>query len=145
MTAAGGGGQQTPTGFLRVRFGLDDTHYADGLIPAAGLLKYFADCCSEIGIRMDGVDGYLAAYESAGFLKPVHAGDWIEIHASLVARGNRSRRIRVEARRCIEAKRLGDGLSGGILHDPPELVAEAVLVIVKPRADSASHASGSPQ
>lgn len=128
-----GSGDKQPRGFLRVRLGLHDTHYPNGLIPAATLLRLFADCASEVGIRMDGVDGYLAAYEKAEFLKPVYAGDYIEIRATLLGKGNRSRRTQIEARRCMEAKELGGGLSGGVFHEPPELVAHAVMIGVKPR------------
>jgi 3-aminobutyryl-CoA ammonia-lyase len=122
-----------PEGYLRIRLGLHDTHYPNGLIPAATLLRLFADCASEVGIRMDGVDGYLAAYEKAEFLKPVYAGDYIEIRAKLLSKGNRSRRTQLEAHRTMEAKELGGGLSGGIFHDPPELIARAVMVGVRPR------------
>jgi acyl-CoA hydrolase len=122
-----------PEGFLRVRLGLHDTHYRDGLIPAATILRLFADCSSELGIRTDGTDGYLAAYEKVEFLKPVYAGDYIEIRARRLSKGNRSRRTAVEARRAMQAKELGGGLSGGIFHDPPELVAHAIMVGVRPR------------
>jgi 3-aminobutyryl-CoA ammonia-lyase len=122
-----------PEGFLRIRFGLLDTHYHGGLIPAAIILRSFADCSSEIGLRMDGVDGYLAAYESADFLKPVYAGDYVEIRARVVSKGNRSRRVAIEAHRVVEGKESGGGLSRGVVHDPPELVARAVLVAVRPK------------
>jgi 3-aminobutyryl-CoA ammonia-lyase len=125
--------QKEPVGYLRIRLGLHDTHYPNGLIPAATLLRLFADCASEVGIRMDGVDGYLAAYEKAEFFKPVYAGDYLEIRAKLLSKGNRSRRTQLEAHRSMTARELGGGLSGGIFHDPPELVAQAIMVGVKPR------------
>ena len=124
---------QFPEGFLRIRFGLLDTHYSNGLIPAAIILKAFADCSSEIGLRVDGVDGYLAAYESADFLKPVYAGDYVEVRARLISKGNRSRRVAVEAHRVVEHQDAGKGLSGAIIHEPPELVAKAVMVSVRPK------------
>ena len=91
-----------PEGYLRIRLGLHDTHYPNGLIPAATILRLFADCASELGIRTDGTDGYLAAYEKAEFFKPVYAGDYIEIRAKRLSKGNRSRRSSLEARRCME-------------------------------------------
>ena len=120
-------------GYLRVRFGLHDTHYSGGLIPAATILRVFADCAAELGIRTDGVDGYLAAYEHAEFLKPVHAGDYVEFKASLQSKGNRSRRIAVAAYRYIEGRELDGDLGSGTLHDPPELVARATMVVVIPK------------
>jgi 3-aminobutyryl-CoA ammonia-lyase len=113
--------------------GLHDTHYPNGLIPAATILRLFADCAAELGTRMDGVDGYLAAYENAEFLMPVFAGDFLDIRARLLSAGNRSRRLGLEALRSMEHRDLGQGLSGGILHDPPQLVARAIMVTVKPK------------
>lgn len=118
---------------LRVRLGQDNTHYGGGLIPAAHILRLFADCTGEIGIRMDGVDGYLAAYELAEFFKPVYAGDYVEVIASLIHKGNRSRKLQIEARRAIRSKDLGDGLTGGEVLDEPELIAKAVMVAVVPK------------
>lgn len=120
-------------GYLRVRLGLHDTHYPNGLIPAATILRLFADCASELGIRTDGTDGYLAAYEKAEFFKPLYAGDYIEIRAKHLSKGNRSRRTALEARRCMQSKELGGGLSGGVFHDPPELIASAIMIGVRPR------------
>lgn len=122
-----------PEARLRIRLGLHDTHYPKGLIPAATILRLFADCASELGIRTDGVDGYLAAYEKAEFLKPLYAGDYLEITARHLSKGNRSRRMALEARRYMEARELGGGLSGGVFHDPPELIASAVMVGVVPK------------
>ncbi|MGD0187974.1 MAG: hotdog fold domain-containing protein [Roseiarcus sp.] len=132
------GDEKEPEGYLRIRLGLHDTHYGHGLIPAATILRLFADCASELGIRTDGTDGYLAAYEKAEFFKPVYAGDYIEIRARRLSKGNRSRRTAVEARRCMEYKELEGGLSGGIFHEPPELVAQAVMIGVRPRETSQS-------
>ena len=120
-------------GYLRIRLGLHDTHYPNGLIPAATIMRLFADCASELGIRYDGTDGYLAAYEKAEFFKPVYAGDYIEVRAKRLSKGNRSRRTAIEARRCMETKQLGAGLSGGIFHDPPQLIASAIMIGVRPR------------
>lgn len=124
-----------PSRTLRLRMGLHDTHYEGGLIPAATMLRLFADCSSELGIRMDGVDGYLAAYESAEFLQPVYAGDYVEITAELVKKGNRSRRISIVATRSVRAKVLANGLGGGEVVDPPEVVGRAILIAVVPKQE----------
>jgi 3-aminobutyryl-CoA ammonia-lyase len=121
-------------GRLRIRFGLHDTHYGGGLIPAATILRVFADCAAELGIRLDGVDGYLAAYEHADFLKPVHAGDYVEFKASLESKGNRSRRVAVTAHRYIEGQERDGDLASGIVHEPPELVARATMIVVIPKS-----------
>src|SRR5260370_2945301 len=74
-----GNDEKDHEGYLRLRLGLHDTHYPDGLIPAATILRLFADCASELGIRYDGTDGYLPAYEKTEFFKPLYAGDYVEI------------------------------------------------------------------
>lgn len=117
---------------FRLRMGLSDTHYADGLIPAASIMRLFADCASELGIRNDGIDGFLAAYENVEFLQPLYAGDYVEIRAELASVGNRSRRINVAAYRTVRSKVLENGLSGGTVLDPPELIAKALMVAVVP-------------
>jgi hypothetical protein len=33
----------------------------------------------------------------------------------------------------MESKELGGGLSSGVFHDPPELVAQAIMIAVRPR------------
>lgn len=118
---------------LRVRLGYLDTHYPNGLIPGATIGRLLADCASEVGIRMDGVDNYLGSWESVKFLKPVRAGDFIEVSAELESAGTRSRRIAVEARRSIRSIPLESGLSGGEVLDEPELVATGTMVTVVPR------------
>ena len=122
-----------PDATLRVRLGTKDTHYRGGLIPAATVMRLFADCTTEIGILDTGRAGLLAAYEKAEFFKPVYAGDYLEIRAKRLSKGNRSRRTSLEALRSMEAKELGGGLSGGVFHDPPELIASAIMVGVRPR------------
>ncbi len=122
-----------PVGYLRVRLGLHDTHHPNGLIPPSTVLRLFADCSSELGIQSDGTDGYLAAYERAEFFRPLFAGDYIALRARTVSKGTRSRRTALEAYRCLESKDLGAGLTGGHIPDPPELVACAVAIAVRPR------------
>jgi acyl-CoA hydrolase len=119
---------------LRVRLGTNDTHYAESLVPAATLLRLFADCSTEIGMREnDGREGLLAAYEGAEFLKPCRVGDYLEIHAKVLSRGNRSRRVEITAWRALQAPLHGENDNRWKICEPPELVAKAVLVSVTPR------------
>jgi acyl-CoA hydrolase len=118
---------------LRVRLGTADTHYGGYLIPAATIMRLFADCTTEIGIRDNGRPGLLAAYESATFLKPLYVGDYIEVQATVIARGRRSRRIGLEAWRLVAA--LPPGTAGDhLVLAEPELIARAVMVSVAPRS-----------
>jgi 3-aminobutyryl-CoA ammonia-lyase len=123
----------TPDATLRVRLGLKDTHYRGGLIPAATVMRLFADCTTEIGIQDNGRPGLLAAYENAEFLLPLRAGDYVEIRAKVVSRGRRSRRIALEAWRLVRAP-AGDAASRDYeLCEPPELAARAIMVSVAPK------------
>lgn len=116
---------------LRVRLGMQDTHYREYLVPAATILRLFGDCSTEIGLREnDGRTGMLAAYESAQFLLPCRVGDYLEITAEVISRGNRSKRVALTAYRHVAAPSV-DGEPSTIC-DPPELVARAVLVSVTP-------------
>jgi 3-aminobutyryl-CoA ammonia-lyase len=124
---------------LRVRLGTTDTHYRGNLIPAATVMRLFADCSTEIGIRDNGRAGMLAAYEGAEFLAPLRVGDYVEIRATVLSRGRRSRRVALEAWRLAAAPGEGAVSRDYTLYDPPELVARATMISVAPRpADSAA-------
>lgn len=120
---------------LRVRLGMLDTHYSEGLVPAATILRLFADCSTEIGLRENnGREGMLAAYEGAEFLLPCRAGDYLEIRATVLTRGNRSKRVQLEAFRTLRAPHGSENNSRWSVCEPPEIVARAVLVSVTPKA-----------
>jgi 3-aminobutyryl-CoA ammonia-lyase len=122
-----------PDATLRVRLGTKDTHYHRGLIPAATVMRLFADCTTEIGIRDNGRPGLLAAYENVEFLLPLRAGDYVEIRAAVLSRGRRSRRIALEARRLIRAPAEGAPSGDGALCEPHELVARGIMISVAPK------------
>ena len=46
---------EKPDGTLRVRLSVADSHYREHLIPAATILRLFADCSTEIGLRESGM------------------------------------------------------------------------------------------
>lgn len=126
---------EQPDATLRVRLGAQDTHYGEGLIPAATLLRLFADCSTEIGLRESGGrEGLLAAYEGAEFLHPCRVGDYIEIQAKILSRGKRSRRVGVVALRHVRAPE-HEAAVGRLWSfcEPPEIVARAIMVSVSPR------------
>lgn len=121
----------SPDGILRVRMGAQDTTYRSVIIPAARLMGYFADCITQINIEQDGVSSLLAAYEGAQFKKPVHIGDFLEFQGRLIGRGNRSRRFAMTAIRHIRAPGPGEPEKpAAVVIKPPEIVAEAVIVVV---------------
>ena len=113
---------------IRLRVGLEQAHYGGGLVDGAYVTKLFGDAATEVLIRSDGDEGLFRAYESLEFLKPVFAGDYLEVEARLAGRGRTSRRIELECRKVIRAT---GGSSAETLAEPL-VVARAVGICVVP-------------
>jgi 3-aminobutyryl-CoA ammonia-lyase len=73
-------------------------HYAGDLVDGAYSLGLFGDAATEVCIRTDGDEGLFAAYSDVQFLAPVRAGDVLEVTATVVRVGRRSREIEFTAR-----------------------------------------------
>jgi 3-aminobutyryl-CoA ammonia-lyase len=82
---------------LRVFMSQQDVHYAGGLVAGARMLELFGDAGTALLLENDGVEGLLAAYEEVRFLRPVFAGDLVEVRATLLSKGDTSRRLEFEA------------------------------------------------
>jgi 3-aminobutyryl-CoA ammonia-lyase len=72
-------------------------HYADNLVDGAYVLALFGDVATELSIRLDGDEGLFASYSDIQFLAPLRGGDVVEVTATLVRRGRRSREMQFEA------------------------------------------------
>jgi 3-aminobutyryl-CoA ammonia-lyase len=68
-----------------------EAHYAGNLVDGAWGLALFGDVATEMCIRTDGDEGLFASYSDVQFLAPVRAGDVVEVTATLVRVGTRSR------------------------------------------------------
>ena len=68
-------------------------HYAGNLVDGAYSLGLFGDVATEVCIRLDGDEGLFASYDDVQFQAPVQAGDVLEVTATVVRTGTRSRRI----------------------------------------------------
>src|ERR1700735_5222726 len=66
-------------------------HYGGNLVDGAYLLGLFGDVATEACIRTDGGEGLFASYSDVQFRAPVLAGDIIEVTATVVRSGRRSR------------------------------------------------------
>ena len=66
-------------------------HYAGNLVDGAYSLALFGDAATELCIRTDGDEGLFAGYAQVAFHAPVHAGDVVEVTATVVRVGTRSR------------------------------------------------------
>ena len=68
-------------------------HYAGNLVDGAYGLGLFGDVATELCIRSDGDEGLFASYSDVQFREPVRAGDCVEVTATLVRVGRRSRTV----------------------------------------------------
>lgn len=112
-------------------------HYAGDLVDGAYSLALFGDVATELCIRTDGDEGLFASYSEVQFLAPVRAGDCLEVSATLVRVGSRSREMDFEVR--VTARGAGDagrGASAADVLDPPVVATRARgTVVVPPAAD----------
>ena len=107
-------------------------HYGGNLVDGAYGLALFGDAGTELCIRCDGDEGLFAGYSSVEFLAPIQAGDVIEVTATLVRIGNRSRDVEFEAR--VVCRAAPDrGPSAADVLDPPILVTRAKGTVVVPQ------------
>ena len=111
-------------------------HYAGDLVDGAYVLGLFGDVATEVCIRTDGDEGLFASYDEVVFRAPVHAGDVVEVAATVDRVGNRSRRIAFEARVvCRSAGHVGaagSAPSQAVVLDPPVVAVTAVGTVVVP-------------
>jgi 3-aminobutyryl-CoA ammonia-lyase len=102
-------------------------HYAGNLVDGAYSLGLFGDVATEVCIRLDGDEGLFASYDDVQFKAPVQAGDVLEITATVVAMGTRSRRI--EFTSTVVCRGSG-GSSASVLDEPIVAVTATGTVVV---------------
>jgi 3-aminobutyryl-CoA ammonia-lyase len=73
-------------------------HYGGALVDGAYVLGLFGDAATELCMRTDGDEGLFAGYDVVDFRAPVHAGDVVEVTATVDRVGTRSRGVAFEAR-----------------------------------------------
>lgn len=118
---------------LRVRMSEHDAHYAGGLVDGARILQLMGDVATELLIRHDGDEGLLRAYETVEFLKPVFAGDFLEVYGEIVEVGNTSRKMKFEVYKVITNAQISEQPSACDVLEPPQLVVRASAVCVVPK------------
>jgi 3-aminobutyryl-CoA ammonia-lyase len=82
---------------LRVFMSQADVHYEGGLVAGARILELFGDAGTALVLAHDGLEGLLARYDEVEFLRPVYAGDTVDVSAVIESKGNTSRRMRFTA------------------------------------------------
>ena len=108
-----------------------DAHYGGNLVDGAYVLGLFGDVGTELSIRADGDEGLFASYSDVQFRAPVLAGDVIEVTATVIRVGRRSRGIAFGARVVCRADP-ERGPSASRVLDEPLLVVTAVGTVVVP-------------
>lgn len=106
-------------------------HYAGNLVDGAYSLAAFGDVATELCIRTDSDEGLFASYSDVQFLAPVRAGDCIEIQATLVRVGTRSREMTFEVR-VVTRSNPDRGESAADLLGQPIVATTAQGVVVVP-------------
>ncbi|MEV6343764.1 hotdog domain-containing protein [Actinoplanes sp. NPDC051851] len=105
-------------------------HYAGNLVDGAYSLGLFGDVATEVCIRLDGDEGLFASYDDVQFKAPVQAGDVLEVTATVVHMGTRSRRIAFTS--AVVCRGSG-GSSAEVLAEPIIAVTAVGTVVVPPR------------
>ena len=106
-------------------------HYGGNLVDGAYVLGLFGDVATEAAIRMDGDEGLFASYSDVQFRAPVLAGDVIEVTATVIRTGTRSRDLAFEARVLCRANP-GGGPSASVVLAEPLIAVTATGTIVVP-------------
>lgn len=106
-------------------------HYAGNLVDGAYSLAAFGDVATEMCIRTDGDEGLFASYSDVQFQAPVRAGDCIEIEATLVRVGLRSREMSFEVR-VVTRSNPAKGESAAVVLNEPVVATTARGVVVVP-------------
>jgi 3-aminobutyryl-CoA ammonia-lyase len=112
-------------------------HYAGNLVDGAYSLAAFGDVATEMCILTDGDEGLFASYSDVQFKAPVRAGDVIEISATLVRVGRRSREMDFEVR-VVGRGAPERGESSADVLDPALVAttARGVVVVPAPAVDA---------
>lgn len=106
-------------------------HYGGNLVDGAYVLGLFGDVATELAIRTDGDEGLLAGYSEVTFHEPVHAGDVVEVTATVTRVGRRSRDVEFAAH--VVCRAMPDrGASAASVVEPALRVVTARGVVVVP-------------
>jgi 3-aminobutyryl-CoA ammonia-lyase len=106
-------------------------HYAGNLVDGAYSLACFGDVATEVCIRTDGDEGLFASYSDVQFHAPVRAGDVLEITATVVRVGRRSRELELTVTVVCRGNP-GAGVSTAVVCDPAIIATTARGTVVVP-------------
>lgn len=112
-------------------------HYGGNLVDGAYVLGLFGDVATEVCIRTDSDEGLFAAYSEVAFHAAVRAGDVLEVSATVVRVGRRSRELDFVARVACRA-RPEVSASAAVVVQPPLVVVTARGTVVIPESHGVS-------
>lgn len=108
-----------------------DAHYAGNLVDGAYVLGLFGDVATELCIRTDEDEGLFASYSDVQFRSPVRAGDVVEVTATVVRVGRRSRTLSFTAA-VVARGRPDRSESAAAMLEEPLLATTATGTVVVP-------------
>ena len=106
-------------------------HYAGNLVEGAYVLALFGDVATEMMIRTDADEGLFASYSDVQFHSALRGGDVVEVSATLVRMGRRSREMRFEAHVTCRGAPDRGGNAADVLAEPL-LITSATGTVVAP-------------
>ena len=106
-------------------------HYAGNLVDGAYALELFGDVATEVCIRTDGDEGLFASYSDVQFRSPVRAGDVLEVSATVLRVGRRSRTLGFVAS-VVARGRPDRSESAAQMLDDPVVATTATGIVVVP-------------
>ncbi|MFI6128301.1 hotdog domain-containing protein [Micromonospora sp. NPDC051141] len=109
-------------------------HYAGNLVDGAYALGLFGDVATEVCIRTDGDEGLFASYSDVQFRAPMKAGDVLEVVATVIRVGTRSRTIDFVARVVCRGRPDRGESAAEVLAEPVVAVTATGTVVVPPAA-----------
>jgi 3-aminobutyryl-CoA ammonia-lyase len=118
-------------------------HYAGNLVDGAYSLGCFGDVATEVCIRTDGDEGLFAGYRDVEFLAPVRAGDVLEITATVIEVGRRSRTLELSAT-VVCRGRPDRGTSAAEVLAEPVLATRARGTVVVPQKNETDRRTTQP-
>ncbi len=77
-------------GTMRLRMGVNDTHYAGNLVAGARIIELMDDAGTELPIMVGGDEGLLACWKHVEQYVPVYLGDYLEVKTWVSRWGNTS-------------------------------------------------------
>ena len=107
-------------------------HYAGNLVDGAYSLGLFGDVATEMSILLDGDEGLFASYSDVQFKAPVRAGDVLEITATLVREGTRSRVMDFAVLVVGRGAPTAEAPGAAEMLDPPVVATTATGTVVVP-------------